>query len=317
MKIKLILFLILSLCNFAHAGAPETQWVSLTAADKSSGIKVTGKIIAGEGGNRIESARLQGRITNILKREGEVVEVGMPIFDITSAECTSLAEEKRLAQSRNMPEFSEATLRRGQQLSLRVENGDCQLMASSRGTIIRRQVELGATFNVGDPLLTVVDTSHLRVELDVPELALPQVHLRQAVQFHLASLPDKAFHSHVEHILPTVDSVMRTSKVRLDVVSLPKYTTLDSLVFAELVGSHEVGLLRAPIGAFVFSQNQRYVIKKMEPKPVAVAVEVVDESDTWSSIRPMGNQALRVGDQVAVKGAIFIFNQLVGDKPIP
>ena len=47
-----------------------------------------------------------------------------------------------------------------------------------------------------------------------------------------------------------------------------------------------------------------------EQNPVAVPVEVVGETESTSSIRPRKKQELQARDQIAVKGAIFVYNTL-------
>src|ERR1700692_2164469 len=81
------------------AGADEKdyQWAKVEVAELNSGIKVTGRMIPQDGALNIESSRVAGRILSILRREGDRVYIGTPLFEVSSAECFSLIEEKKVA----------------------------------------------------------------------------------------------------------------------------------------------------------------------------------------------------------------------------
>ena len=147
----------------------EIQWGAVESGRNITVLRVPGKIIPKEGALSVESARLQGRVTNILKREGEAVAVGDPLFRINSAECVSLFEEKRVAEERGLQDLIAGAAARQEQLGLRVDGGQCSILATHASTIVKRQVELGAAFNIGDALATVLDVDlNLNVELDLP-----------------------------------------------------------------------------------------------------------------------------------------------------
>ena len=58
-----------------------------------------------------------------------------------------------------------------------------------------------------------------------------------------------------------------------------------------------------------FYDNQQYVVKNSS-RPTAVPVEVVNETENESSIRPWKKDDLRPTDEIAIKGAIFVFGSL-------
>lgn len=284
----------------------DVEWGTVTIGKPQTVLGVSGKIIPQEGALSIESARVQGRIVSILKREGETVNEGDPLFNINSAECLSLHEEKKNAETRGVRELIDATQRREEQLGMKVFDGTCQILATHAGTLMRRQVELGSAFNIGDPLATILDISHLTVELEIPERDLPQVKLGQSVNVRLPGAANQNFRSIIQHILPTIDPVTRTGKVRLANLALPHGTTLDSLVFADVETGNDQRVLKVPAQAVVFHHNRRYVVKKNGSQSVPVSVEVLNESDHFSSVKPSYDDNLKAGDQIAIKGAIFL-----------
>ena len=153
------------------------------------------------------------------------------------------------------------------------------------------------------------------IELDVPERLLLGLHEGQSASFTLAADPSRSFSTTVERIVPIMDTLSRTTKVRLKAIPLPARTTLDALVFAEIASGVETSLLLVPTTAFVFYQNRHYLIKKAIGGSSAVPVEIVEESETVSSIRAVTPNSLHEGDQIAVKGAIFLFNPIMSKEP--
>ena len=295
----------------APARAADVQWGRVTAGGYTSVLKVPGHVIAQEGALSIESARIQGRITKILKREGETLAAGAPLFAVNGPECVSLAQEKAVASGKGLQDLIDAAKRREEQLGLRVSDAECLVLASHAGVLTKRQVELGAAFNVGDALATVLDVDSLGIELDVPERNLSQVKEGEPARVQLAANPEKTLRARVEHLLPTIDATTRSGKARLAPVALPPGTTLDALVFAEIDTGVAQQAFKVPTAALVFSRNKQYVVKRSGKDSVAVPVDVVGESDSVSTVRASDGGALRAGDEVAVKGAIFLLRRLL------
>lgn len=312
MKKITLLFLFFIFLNSARA--EDYQWGAVTAGGISNELHVTGRIIPREGALSIESARIQGRIINILKREGEKISEKEPLFIINSPECLSLMEEKHIAQSHGLKDLVESAERREKQLGLKI-NGQCEILATHNGIMTKRQVEIGASFNLGDPLATIVNIDQLTVELDVPERDLSKVKPGQKVKVILASDPDSSFPTTIQHLLPTIDPTTRTTKARLSPLSLPSKISVDALVFAKIEIEGGEQILSVPPSALVFDHNTQYVIKKGNPQPSIIPVRVVSETDSVSSIRPVNLNDLKVGDPILIKGTIFMYDKLMKDKP--
>ena len=293
----------------AGSFAAETSWLQVKTGDSSSGFRITGHIIPQDGALHLDSARVQGRVLSVLKREGDHVVPGTPILSISSAECLSLTEEKKVAKQRDLPELSEAVAKREAQLGVSVKGDQCDLVAQKSGTITKRSLENGSSFAVGDPIVTILETSKLSAELDLPEQSVSHVFAGQKVSLELASAPGIHVISKVLAIVPAVDPTNRTVKVRIRPVSFPKGTTLDSLVFGQLdVGTKEQ-ILVAPTTAIVFDEGKNWVVKQASPEPVKVQVQLVNETESVSSIRPVNSGELKAGDLVAGSGAIFFFKK--------
>ncbi|MGE5084880.1 MAG: efflux RND transporter periplasmic adaptor subunit [Bacillota bacterium] len=308
------LMIILSALMMSHlVKAGEVEWVKLEDGPDSSSLSVTGRVVPEDGALNIESARVAGRIVSILRREGEYVNAGTSLYSISSAECFSLMEERKVALSKQIPELIDGVEKRETQLSLKIQNNDCLLTASHAGVMTKRNLDSGASFNSGDPLATVLDTRRMTVELDIPEKDQQKVHVGQKVQFHFASMNDSKYQGTIQTVVPTIDPVTRTFKVRLSVKSLPRVLALEELVFGDLDVGHGEKLLKAPSSAVVFHHDKRYLIHDLGQKKELVQVYVVNENEKFSLMRPVQSGTIKVGALVAVKGAVFLLKSLTND----
>lgn len=304
------LFLMTAALAFA---ANEHDWQAVKRSTSAAGVRVSGRVVAQDGGLNIESARVQGRVLTILKREGEHIAPGTALYEISSAECFSLAEERRVAQSKNLPELLDGVKRREHQLGLRLDGESCKIVADKAGVLTKRSLESGAAFNVGDAVATTLDTKRMTVEIEVPEKDQSRVREGQAVKLQFASDPDNSYDANVQSTVPAIDPATRTMRARLKPLRLPSNVSLDALVFGDIQTGSGDAMLNVPTASLVFHRNQQYVVAGGEEKPQAVPVYVVNENELQTAIRPVKEGQLKEGDLVATRGAIFLFRKLAGD----
>lgn len=286
------------------------SWTELKPAPLSAFVRVTGRVVPQDGALNIESARIQGRVVNILAREGDRVRPGTPLLAINSAECTSLAEEKRVAEKRKITDLVDGVRRREAQLGLRVSGESCLLVATHNGTVTKRNIESGVAFNIGDALATVLDTKRLSVELDLAERDVSSVAPGQTVIYRLAANTEKSFTSQVRAVVPAIDSTSRTARVRLTAADLPPNASLDGLVFGEIENRSKDSVFTIPARALIFSKNTRFVVRGPKMDPVPVEVEVLGEASDQASIRPKRAGDLKPLDVVATDRALFLYRKL-------
>ena len=292
------------------------EWKPVERSSSISGITVSGKVVPQDGALNIESARVAGRALAILRREGERVGVGTEIFEISSAECFQLQEERRVAAAKKLDELTAGVGRREHQLGLKLVGDKCFAVSNHDGILTKRNVESGASFNSGDALATILDTRRMTVEFDVPERDQPHVRVGQTATFQFASNSDKSYTGQVLNVVPTIDPVTRTSKARIKVDgSFPKDVSLDALVFGEVQTGGQIMTFKVPSSALVFYHDKQYLIKGPADQPKSVGVQVLSESDSVSAIRPLAVEDLKEGDLVASSGAIFLLKKLNHDAP--
>ena len=295
----------------------ETQfeWKPVERGSSMVGVIASGRVVPQDGALNIQSARVQGRVLSILKREGEYVTEGASLYTISSAECLSLMEEKRVANSKKILDLIDGVEKREKQLGLKLEGENCSSVSTYSGVLTKRNVESGASFNIGDPLATILNTSRLTIELDIPERDQSRLKSGQKVTFQFSSHPGKTYSSTIQNIVPTIDPTTRTAKARLSPITLPSHVSLDELVFGNVSTGKDEQALKVPSSALVFYHSEQYVVTGTEAKPEAVKVLVVGETDQSSSIRPVESGALKEGSNVVTTGAIYLLKKLMSDHP--
>ncbi|QQR79483.1 MAG: efflux RND transporter periplasmic adaptor subunit [Deltaproteobacteria bacterium] len=149
-RLVLSLISVVFFISVVHAENQENnyEWSLVTTSDQVATLKLTGRVIPKEEALSVESARIQGRIVSILKREGDLVKEGEALFIINSPECISLMMDKQIASQKGLEDLLKSAFRREKQLGLSVSDS-CRILSSITGTLIKKQIELGSSFNVG------------------------------------------------------------------------------------------------------------------------------------------------------------------------
>ncbi len=308
-----VLFFFLTLL-LVQVNAAEKDWASVGTSENLSGRAVSGRVVPQDGALNIESARVTGRVLSLLRREGEHVSEGTTLYAVSSSECYSLQEERRVANAKNITDLIEGVKKREHQLGLKLDGENCLVIASHEGILIKRNLESGAAFVIGDVLGSILNTKRLTVELDIPEKSQSIVHTGQKVTLHFASNPGQEFKGAIQDVVPTIDPTTRTSKARVTGVSLPAAIGLEALVTAEVYTGGSEKTLTVPTTALVFYRNKRFVIAGDEKTPRPVQIEILSENESLATIRPNSEKALKTGDMVLTKGALFLVRKLLTEN---
>jgi len=312
MKTIQILLIAGFLISGSKTWANDYQWAKVVAGEEITGLRATGMIIPQEGALKNQSANTQGRVLSVLKREGDEVTPGTPLFLVNDAECISLAQEKRLALKNGVQDLIDAANEREKQLGVKVEDGQYEIVSLFKGVITHINVSAGSNYNPGDQLANILDMHRLTVELDIAEKYVSDLHRGQKVTFQLASESQAFYTSTIETIVPTIDSSQRTTIVRLRPVSLASTVNLSELVYGIVQTGANQPILKIPTTALVFQHDQQFVVKGDEKNPVVVQVQVVNETDDLSSVRPVKTGELLEGDSIASDGALYLFSKVTG-----
>src|ERR1041385_2348938 len=85
------------------------------------------------------------------------------------------------------------------------------------GYISDRPADVGEYISPQQKVATIVSLNPLRLRIDVPEQAIPQIRVGESVSVSVAAYPDRNFAGHVARVSPSVNSASRTLTVEAEV----------------------------------------------------------------------------------------------------
>ena len=85
------------------------------------------------------------------------------------------------------------------------------------GFVSERTADLGEYVSPQQKVATIVRTNPLRIRIDIPEQAIPEVRVGQSVSISTSAWPDKNFSGRVARIAPNVSATSRTLIVEAEV----------------------------------------------------------------------------------------------------
>lgn len=268
---------------------------------------------------------VEGRILDILVREGEAVEKGTPLFKVDDAELKAqvaraeadrdlarqaLARTKELraqnATSAADLERAEATAR-GADASLdllQVRLDRSVVRAPFSGVVGRRFVSEGDYVNSGSKLIALHSVNPQYAVLDVPERYADQLKRGQLVSFQVAALPGRNFSGEVVFVDPTVELPARTILVKARVPNPRRELASGMFIEARLATSIRPNAIVVPEDALLPMQGATFVWVVKEGKADRRQVTLGVRTAGWAEIVGGGIEA---GDQVVVGGVERLF----------
>jgi multidrug efflux pump subunit AcrA (membrane-fusion protein) len=85
------------------------------------------------------------------------------------------------------------------------------------GFVAERTADLGEYVSPQQKVVTIVRTNPLRIRIDIPEQAIPEVKVGQSVSITTSAWPDKNFAGRVARIAPNVSAQSRTLNVEAEI----------------------------------------------------------------------------------------------------
>src|SRR5574341_181126 len=267
---------------------------------------------------------VEGRIVEILVREGEEVSAGTPLFQIDSTELSArvaqlaaqrdlaaqaLARTKDLAAQNASSaadlERAEATARSAaaeyRLAQVRLER--CTVRAPFGGFVGQRFVSLGDYVTTNTQLVTLQTVNPQRVAFDVPERYARELRLGQEVTFGVAAIPGREFRGVVDFVNPVIQLPGRTILVKARVPNPRRLLQAGMFVEAHIVTAVRPRAVVVPEEAVVPVQGAHFVWGVADDKATQRQVEI--------GVRTPGRvevtRGLAAGNQVVVGGTERLF----------
>ena len=333
--------LLLSAAAYAAAGI-EVEAARAELPEQS--LEVPGQIEFDPRRVALITPRAAGRVEHLAVVEGDRVRAGqtlarlyIPAFQ--TAQTDFLLAARRAAQLVATPDEQgavavvRATRRRLSLLGVpadeiaRLETGGeladyLALTAPFDGSIVEAHATSGAAVEAGTVMFRIADLSAVDVVAQVPERALPLVHVEQAATVAIAAYPELQFVGHVERLRDELDQQTRTLGAVIHVPNPDRrlrpgmFATVRFHVAAPVLGSGAKGLVvTIPETALVTDGDARYLFVEVAPRTFERrAVTVAPLAPPGSAAPPGGRVVVRTGlasgERVVIRGAFTLKSEL-------
>jgi membrane fusion protein, multidrug efflux system len=144
------------------------------------------------------------------------------------------------------------------------------------------------------PLVQIVDSSHLRLVVPIPEAYVGEMQAGQQVEFTVPAYPGETFHAPIARISHDVDSNTRTMPVELDVHSPDGRLSPGSFSSVHWPVHRAAPTMFVPVSAVTNDQQRTFVERVRNGK--AEWVDVVTGLSANGNIEVFGD--LKAGDEV-------------------
>jgi len=268
---------------------------------------------------------VDGRIVDILVREGQEVGAGTGLFKVDDAELkaqVARAEADRDVAQRNLERTkqlmaqnasSQADLERAD-AGYRAAQASYDLLktrldrtvvrAPFAGVVGRRLVSIGSYVNSQTPLISLQSVNPQHASFQVPERYADRLRRGQLVSFQVAALPGKNFSGEVVFVDPVVELPGRTILIKARVPNPEHQLQAGMFIEARLATDIRPNAVVVPEDAILPVQGSTYVWVVKEGKADRRQVTLGVRTAGWAEIQGGGIDA---GDQVVVGGAERLF----------
>jgi len=296
-------------------------------------IPVFGKLAFNAERTHLASARVSGRLDEILVFEGARVKKGQALAKLYSPDYISAQNELLLARNtvRTFQEEGNAALLSDAEATeqsainkLRVLGAGDEdieqltkttvssqhliIRAPLSGVVSKRNMDPGAFLNIGDNLMSIVDTSVLWFIGNIFEQDYSKIKLGQELQLQSAALQGQKFIGHVSFIAPTIDPVTHALSIRCDIPNMAGDLRPEIFVTANLSVSKRKAVI-IPKTALIHIKDDSYVIRDegngLYRRIAVTAMNLYDERVAVFS-------GLSGTEHVVSKGAVLV-NEMIND----
>lgn len=253
---------------------------------------------------KLASARVAGRVERILVYEGAKVSAGQPLAELYSPEYIAAQNEFLLSHNayhtlsssdlKELLDDARLTMQSSEN-KLRVlgattadiarirERGAISetltIRAPIAGTIVKRDMDQGSYLNVGDSLMSIIDTRVIWFTGNLYETDIQGVRLGQTIEVETPAYPGRRYTGRVSFIAPNVDADTHTLQVRCDVPNPDGMLKPEMYATARIVTGNAQALV-VPQSAIVKDQGKLVLMTMPDERHIErVLVQGTPRSD--------------------------------------
>lgn len=215
--------------------------------------------------------------------------------DVMVAEQTATADQGQVQSAESDVAAARATLKSVTQLESYLS-----ITAPFDGVVTTRNLHPGALVGPASgqsgamPIVQIVDTTHLRLVVPVPEAYVGQMQVGQQVAFTVPAYPGEVFHAPIARISHDVDISSRTMPVELDIHNADGKLSPGSFSSVQWPVERAAPTMFVPVTAVTSDQQRSFVERVVNGK--TEWVDVVTGLSVNGNIEVFGN--LKPGDEV-------------------
>jgi membrane fusion protein (multidrug efflux system) len=264
-------------------------------------------------------AKVEGIVTAIKVREGELVKAGQILACLDTEEKKLALDKARLRLGKAQAEYQRAEqsfkheliskfdydkalfdrdLAKSELETAELELDYTQVRAPFSGRITEKQVVVGKAVKKGDHLFTLADFNSLIARIFLPEKDVFQLERGQSTELALESRTDTKFAGRIRDISPVVDPKTGTVKVTVNVTGRPSNLRPGAFVRVNITtDTHERAVL-VPKVALLKEDGEDFVYVAVDAVAVKRPVRLGYASDGMVEI----TDGVAPGEQVVVAG---------------
>jgi cobalt-zinc-cadmium efflux system membrane fusion protein len=302
------------------------------------------------------SSFLGAVVRNILVREGDFVKEGQPLIELASPEFLKLQEDYLVAKSNilfsqkeyerqkelardniaSQKAFQEAEAKyyaekarlaslEDQLLLLNVQVKDLspsglltsfQLKSPIKGYVGKITVNTGSYADPQKEILTVIDNSHLHVDLMIYEKDLPDVKPGQHVNVTFTNIPELVMGARIFSIGREFEKDSRTVSAHAELLGNPREDLVPGMYVNGLIETGDAEAVVIPEAAVIRDKGKDYIfivdplMQKLPGEVAFTSIEVKKgiTNGGYSEVTTLGKLPGKY--QVVVKGAYYILSQM-------
>jgi membrane fusion protein (multidrug efflux system) len=310
---------------------PATAVVALAAVERpvSDVLEAIGTTQANE--SVTLSAKVTDTVSQVRFEDGEFVQAGAVLVELTNTEETALlaeAEANVQDTARQLRRLEDLYRKRSIPVSQRDEASARHIAAQARydsivarlddrlirapfsGLLGFRQVSAGTLITPGTAIATLDDVSLIKLDFAVPEVHLAVLAPGLTLTAKSRAYPDRGFTAQVQTVDTRIDPVTRSARVRA-VMENPEQVLRPGMLMTVALQTNERSSLAIPESALVQRSGRTsvYVVTQQEDGPAVVAslrmVEIGARYDGWVEIL----RGLSEGERVVTEGTFKVRDQ--------
>lgn len=247
--------------RFGRGGPVPVQVEAVFMAEFADTIEAVGTALANE--SIILTARVSETVSRVNFDDGDVVEKGQVLVELTSFEERAQLQESRAALTEAESQFERAKdlVRRGNAsqatLDLRTREleearsrikaaearvADRVLRAPFSGILGLRRVSKGSLVSPGDEITTLDDISIIKLDFSVPETFLAALAPGQTLVASAPAYPNRGFEGEVKTVNTRVDPITRAVSIRAELPNPDGLLKPGMLMTVSLVSNQRRGM---------------------------------------------------------------------------